>query len=238
VLWLPRRAFRRTYSPRISPKGTQRLPSNFTSCIAPINAAVLIDHSKVAALDLADRAICRGWTAVCSGLAKLDLGIGYTGAVLLSAAIAAAIPNAPTNTNEAVQCWNMTTLPVRCWREILPWSIIVRSAARAFRCLAKYFFRRRGGPAAPAMILLPFATRYKRHSQPAPSSMRSFASLATHSDRDLKAPVVNASQRVVVVSAPTTKEMSEWIEKLRTSEYARRFAENRIEVSARGPHGD
>jgi disulfide oxidoreductase YuzD len=40
------------------------------------------------------------------------------------------------------------------------------------------------------------------------------------------------------VSAPTTKEMSEWLEKLRMSEYAQRFAENRIEVSATGPHGN
>jgi hypothetical protein len=53
-----------------------------------------------------------------------------------------------------------------------------------------------------------------------------------------RAPLVDAIQRGVVVSAPTTKEMSEWIEKLRMSEYAKRFAEDRIEVSATGPHGD
>jgi hypothetical protein len=35
-----------------------------------------------------------------------------------------------------------------------------------------------------------------------------------------RAPHVNAIQRVVVVNAPTTKEISEWIEKLRMSEYA------------------
>jgi hypothetical protein len=33
------------------------------------------------------------------------------------------------------------------------------------------------------------------------------------------------------VSAPTTKEMSEWLEKLGMSEYAQRFAENRIDYS-------
>jgi hypothetical protein len=62
---------------------------------------------------------------------------------------------------------------------------------------------------------------------------------ATKSARpEPRAPLVNAIQRVVVVSAPTTKEMSEWLEKLGMSEYAQRFGENRIEVSATGPHGD
>ena len=42
----------------------------------------------------------------------------------------------------------------------------------------------------------------------------------------------------LTLDGPTTKEMSEWLEKLRMSEYAQRFAENRIEVSATGPHGN
>ena len=33
-------------------------------------------------------------------------------------------------------------------------------------------------------------------------------------------------------------EIVDWLEKLGMSEYALRFAENRIEVSATGPHGD
>ena len=39
------------------------------------------------------------------------------------------------------------------------------------------------------------------------------------------------ARRVVVVSAPATKEISDWLEKLGMSEYAQRFAENDIDVS-------
>ena len=34
------------------------------------------------------------------------------------------------------------------------------------------------------------------------------------------------------------QQIADWLEKLGMSEYAQRFAENRIKVSATGPHGD
>ena len=41
----------------------------------------------------------------------------------------------------------------------------------------------------------------------------------------------SAARRVSVVSAPAKKEISDWLEKLGMTEYAQRFAENRIDFS-------
>ena len=40
-----------------------------------------------------------------------------------------------------------------------------------------------------------------------------------------------SARRVVVVSAPATNEISDWLDNLGMSEYAERFAENKIDVS-------
>ena len=40
-----------------------------------------------------------------------------------------------------------------------------------------------------------------------------------------------SARRVVVVSVPATNEISDWLHKLGMSEYAERFAENKIDVS-------
>jgi hypothetical protein len=75
-------------------------------------------------------------------------------------------PNAPTSANEAVQCLNMTTLRVRCLVRNSPLVhyCLERRSRELTRSAAMYkcYFRRCGGPAAPARIVLPFATRYKR----------------------------------------------------------------------------